>query len=69
MDKIVIWAQGGGSVARWPKFWAKSSKRAGEKVAERIRGRILTNLQERIRRKFSKGVPYFPVMTDTQRQR
>jgi hypothetical protein len=47
MDKIVIWAQEGGSVVRWPKFWAKSSKRAGEKVAERIRGRNLQKFAEK----------------------
>jgi hypothetical protein len=62
------------SVARWPKFRPKSFKWSGKKeLAGRVRGRILPefyqNWQKRSQRKFSEEVPYFAVLTKTQRQR
>jgi hypothetical protein len=62
------------TVARWPKFRPKGSKGRGKKnLAGRIRGQILADYylkwQKRGQRKFSKEVPYFIIMTNTQGQR
>ncbi len=52
------------SVARWPKFWPKSSKGAGEKIklAGRICGRIFVEFYQMKQKRgwiiFSKEVPY-----------
>jgi hypothetical protein len=62
------------SVARRPKFRPKSSKRAEEKkLAGRIHGRNLAECYQKWqkggRKKFSKEILNFTVMTNTQRQR